>query len=179
MALKDFYNSGDSNEISLRDEFFGTFDGTGKEISKKQPCLIRVMRRDANGDKVPCDCVDPVTREAEKDRFCPTCLAEGFMWDEIDSDMYKVLQAPKTTLMPAGLTSVPLVVFYMRHNAPVVKDDKLIELVLDLEGVKVQPIQRKDVYVIQHLEPFRLDTGRVEYLKLWTFVEDVKHLNKS
>lgn len=177
MALKNFYTDG--LEISIRDEFNNTLDGTVKEVAKKQQVLIRVMRKDSLGNKILCACVDPVTQEAEKDRLCPICLAERFLWDEELSDMYKMLLTPKEVAMPAGLTNVPIVVFYMKHDANVLRDDKIIELVLDSEGIPTQPIQRRNVYRIQHLEEFRLDTGKLEYLKLWTYIEDVKHLNVS
>ncbi len=177
--LKDFYSAGTGKEISLRDEFEATFDGTSIEETKKQPCLIRVMRKDANGKKIVCGCVSPTTGEPEKDRFCPICLAEGFLWDEEFSDMYTVLLTPKQVLLEGGLTDIPLVIFYMRHDTNVTKDDKVIELVLDLEGIAVKPIQRKNVFRIQHLQPLRLDKGRMEFLKLWTYKEDVKHLNVS
>jgi hypothetical protein len=177
MSLKDFYSNSSGKEISIRDEFHDTFDGTAKEISKKQTCLIRFMRRDANGNKIPCSCVDPVTKEPIKERLCPICLGEGFLWDESYSEMYKVLLTPKEVVMPPGLTNIPLVIFYMRHNANVSRDDKLIELVLDSEGIPVQPVLRRNVFRIQHLQEYRLDEGKLEYLKLWTYEEDVKYLN--
>lgn len=177
-SLDDLYSSG-RKEISLRDEFEATFDGTVLEISKKQPALIRRMRLDSNGKKIPCACVDPTTKEPEKDRLCPICLAEGFLWDEVDTDMYKVLLSPKEVQMPAGLSNTPLVVFYMRYSTNISKHDKIVELVLDIEGSPVQPRQRQSVFRIQHIETFRLDEARVEYLKLYTYKEDVKHLNVS
>jgi hypothetical protein len=177
-SLKDLYAKG-RKEISMRDELEATFDGTALEISKKQPCLIRRMRLDSAGKKIPCVCVDPTTKEAEKDRLCPICLAEGFIWDEIDADMYKVLLNPREVLQPSGLSNTPTVIFYMRYSTDVLRHDKVIELVLDIEGNPVQPRQRRNVFRIQHIEIFRLDDARVEYLKLFTFKEDVKHLNVS
>jgi len=176
-SLKDLYlsNTG-SGEISLRDEFITTQDGSVIEISKFHPVLLRLIRK-INGEKVLCECVDILTREPDKDRLCPICLSEGFKFDEVYDKAYKKLLSPKEIQKPAGLINVPVVVFYMKHNAPVTNDDKIIELTLDSEGLVIQPPQRSEVYRVQHVESFRLDRGRIEYLKIWAFREDVKHLN--
>ncbi len=177
-SLKDLYAKG-RREISMRDEFEDTFDGTALEISKKRPALLRKMRLDSKGKKIPCVCVDPTTKEAEKDRLCSICLAEGFLWDETETDVYKVLLNPREVLHQPGLSNTPTVIFYMRHSTSILRHDKVIELVLDIEGKPVQPRQRNNVFRIQHIEIFRLDDARIEYLKLYTFREDVKHLNVS
>lgn len=177
-SLKDLYSTGTGQpgEISLRDEFVSTRDGSIIEIEKFHPVILRLMRKDNAGKLIPCECVDKLTREPDKDRLCPICLGEGFKWDEVYDRAYKTLVSPKEVQRPAGLINVPLVVFYMRHDTPITNNDKVIELVLDLEGLPTQPPKRSEVYRVQHVESYRLDHGRVEYLKLWTFKEDVKHL---
>jgi hypothetical protein len=174
-SLKDLYNSGSPSEISLRDEFVSTRDGSPIEIEKFHPVLLRLMRK-INGEKVPCECVDKLTREPDRDRLCLICLGEGFKWDEVFDRAYRALLTPKEVQRPAGLINVPLVVFYMRHDTPITNDDKVIEVILDLEGLSTQPTKRSAIHRVQHVESYRLDQGRVEYLKIWAFKEDVKHL---
>ena len=178
-SLNNLYGTaGTRKEIDLRAEFIKTFEGSQQEISKKQPCLIRDMRKDANGNKISCPCVHPDTKEPEKERLCPFCLGEGYLWDEKPSFLYKLLKTPKEVQFAPGLTNVPLVIFYMRHDADIEEDDKLIQLVLDDEGKIVQPVQRKNVFNIQNVEELRLDTARLEFKKITTFKEDVKFLNE-
>lgn len=173
----DLYPISGGKEISLRDEFGLTFNGSDIEVAKAQSCLIRAMRKDSTGKKIKCECVNKITHEPDKDRLCLICLGEGFKWDESFSQIYKVLKAPREVVNDPGLINVPLMLFYMRHNASITKDDKVIELVLDSDGLPVQPYQRRDVWRIYHLEQMRLDNGRLEYLRVHTFREDVKHLN--
>ena len=178
MGVNDLYpNTPSPTEISMRDELGFTFDGSSQEVAKSQPCIIRGMRRDNQDKKIPCECQDPISREPDKDRLCPICLGEGFKWDETLSKMYKVLRSPKEVLLGPGSTNVPSVIFYMRHNANITREDKIVELVLDSEGLPVQPYKRRDVFKIIHLDQLRLDNGRLEYLRLVTIREDVKHLN--
>jgi len=178
-SLTDLYSttSGDDREISLRDEFLGTFAGTGIEISKSRECVIRRMRLDADGKKIRCDCVSSVTQEADKESLCPICLAEGYLWDEVEDECYRMMLTPKESSFPAGLSNTPTVIFYMRHSTIIGNDDKVVELVLDTTGNAVRPFQRKGIFRVQHVETYRLDEARIEYLKIWTYREDVKHLN--
>jgi len=177
-SLDDLYNSGSiGKEISLRDELEATFDGTSLEIDKAQDGIIRSMRRDSSGTLIPCVCVHPVTKEPEKDRFCAICLGEAYLWDEVFTDFYKVKKTPREVLFEPGLTNVPLMVFYMRYNTDITKQDKIIQIILDAEGVKVSPVRRKNVFRIHGIEIRRLDSVRTEALKGTTYREDVKFLN--
>lgn len=177
-SLDDLYNSGSiGKEISLRDELEATFDGTSLEIDKAQDGLIRKMRRDSSGVLIPCVCVHVDTKEPEKDRFCAICLGEGFLWDEINTDFYKAIKTPRDVLFEPGLTQVSLMVFYMRYNTDITKQDKIIQLVLDAEGKKTSPVRRKNVFRIHNIETLRLDSGRIEFLKIVTYREDVRYLN--
>ena len=173
----DLYPStgGDPREISLRSEMQSTLDGSSVEVPKKRQFLIRRMRLDA-GKKVPCECRSSLTKEGDKDILCGICMGEGYKWDEVLLSAYKSLTIPKEVAMAPGLINAPSVLFYTYHNAVVSKDDKIVELFLDLEGTPIQPMKRKAIYDIWFVEDYRLDNGRVEYLKLWTFKEDVKFL---
>ena len=176
-SVKDLYNSTDyiPSEIGMREEMIATRDGTIIEIEKFHPILIRLMRKDTAGNLIPCECVDRLTREPDKDRKCPICLGDGFKWDEVFDKAYRTLLTPKEVQRRAGLINVPTMLFYMRHDTPITNHDKVVEVVLDLEGLPIQPVKRSEIFRIQHVESYRLDHGRVEYLKIWTYREDVKH----
>ncbi len=60
-------------EPSMRDELIHTFDGNFPEIAKAQTVLLRRMRR-TSGVLDACSCVDHLTHEPDKDRFCPICV---------------------------------------------------------------------------------------------------------
>lgn len=180
----NYYKSGTTNtEPNMRQELEDTLDGFLPEVAKGQSGLLRKMRRDANGDPIPCDCVDPVTLEPDKDRFCPICFGESYLWDEEDIEFYKVLEGGDTSnvlrddLTEAGLINIPLVVFYTRYSSDITKVDKLIELELELDGSKSDPLKRKGVYRIETAWAYRADLGKLEYWKIFTHLESVKYLN--
>jgi hypothetical protein len=179
-SVKDYYSSrkiGYPSEISLRAEFNSLVTGSPIEIPKVIPLLLRVARRDSNDNLMPCECVDKLTREPDKERLCPLCMGDGYKWDERWEEAYRSLTDPKEVEKPAGLINVPLVVFYMRYNVGATEQDKIAQVFLDLEGLPKVPVKRQALYRIQTIEPYRLDNGRVEFLKIWTYREDVKRLN--
>ena len=167
-------------EPDMRKELNNMFDGIFPEIAKKQPGILRKFRRDAKGNRLPCDCIDPNTKEPDKDTFCPFCQGEGHYWDEIPMDIYKVQQSvsglAENTQGP-GLMNNPLMVFYTRSRVEMTKEDKLIELVLDEDGELVEPVRRKQLYRIGSLVDYRADNGRLEYWKMACYAEDRKFLN--
>lgn len=167
-------------EPDLRKELNSMFDGIYPEIAKKQPAVLRKFRRDANGKRILCDCVDVNTKEPDKDTYCPFCQGEGFFWDEIALDIYKRPDAVSGLAENAtgpGLMNSPLMVFYTRSSVEMTKEDKLVELLLDEEGEPVEPIRRKQLYRIGSLVDYRSDNGRLEYWKMACYAEDRKFLN--
>ncbi len=164
----------------MRKELNNMFDGIFPEIAKKQPCVLRKFRRDDRGNRILCDCVDINTKEPDKDTFCPFCQGEGFYWDEVYMDTYKVQQSvsglAENNTAP-GLMNNPLMVFYTRSRIDITKEDKLVELVLDEEGEQVIPLKRRQLYRIGSLVDYRSDNGRLEYWKMACFAEDRKFLN--
>lgn len=168
---------GNRIEISLRDEIISTLEGSVSEISKKRPGLLRVMNRDQNGQLLPCACVTPPTGEPDKTTPCPLCLGDGYYWTEIEvffyawepkSDAALILKAD---LALPGEADVSFQIFYLDYTNNLHFEDKMVELVLDNEGVPVQPLQRQAVYRIGHVYPYRLDNGRLEYWKVAAFEE--------
>src|SRR3990167_4262270 len=135
------------------------------------------------GYLIGCDCIDKVTSEPDIDYFCPICQGEGFIWEEIFIDVYKVTlhsdvgQAVQDTLIKSGLTNIPLVIFYTRSSVEVTKTDKIIEIWTDSEGNVIRPYRRKALYRIGSTIDFRSDDGRLEYWKLDCYEERRKYLN--
>lgn len=170
-------------EPDMRLEFENTLDGFFPEIAKGQPGLLRKMRRTASGALIECPCLDPITKEPDKDRWCPVCFGEGFYWDETNIEFYRVLGGPLAKnvsaghLIDPGLLNVPLVVFYIRYNTAITQQDKIIELVLNLDGSKAEPNKRLTVYRISRLWDYRSDHGKLDYWKVFASKEDVKYLN--
>lgn len=181
-----FYNhpyDGAGTEINLRREMINTMDGMFPEISKAQHGLLRKMRRDETFNLIPCPCVDKITQEPDKDRWCPICQGEGWLWDEEPMQLYKVLSGLSTTnalrdkLTPPGLINVPLVVFYIRYDSEITRQDRIVELILDNAGDPVVPYLRKSIHLPAALWDYRADNGKLEYWKAYTHEVSRKYIN--
>lgn len=176
-------------EPDMRQEFFNTMDGKFPEIEKKQKIVHRKMRTDSSGALIKCSCVDILTKEPDKDVFCPICLGEGYLWDESILDGYKVVirssvgLSSKENLHGPGLSNLAYVSFYFRYNMPLtlfpnkVTPDKIVELVVDVDGNPVRPYKRETIYRIGTAIDFRADGGKLEYWKLDCYEEQTKFLN--
>ena len=179
-----FYGSSTTgSEPDMRQEIINTLDGSSPEVAKSQPGLLRDMRRDSDGNLTACPCVDSITGEPDKDRFCPICFGEGWMWDEEALTFYKIyegsdtMNVQKDKLTKPGLINQPFVIFYVRYSADITKEDKIIELVLDDDGSSSTPMQRRRVFRIAQLWEYRADNGKLEYFKAFCYLDNVKHLN--
>ena len=181
---KDLYgnwNKSGVTEIDLRKEFDRTIDGGSPEISKGQTHMIRRFRKDSDGIKIKCHCVDKVTGEASRETVCPTCLGEGFIWDEFDIELYHAevntesQRSDRESLRKAGIMNTPLRVFYapVRYD-DLTRDDKVVLLVLDKEGDVVLPRKREAVYKVSTVLPMRLDNGRLEFWKINGYEDNIK-----
>lgn len=181
----NFYSSSSNTgtEADMRQEFINTLDGAFPEVAKAQTGLIRKMRRDSNDRLIPCSCVNSITREPDKDRFCGICFGEGWLWDESLIEFYRTLEdsdidnATKDKLRPPGLINNPLVVFYTKYDADITLDDKIVQINLGIDGSVPDTIRRKVIYRLESVWDYRSDGGRLEYYKLFSHKEDVKYLN--
>lgn len=170
-SIKHLSYSGQT-EIGLREEFLKTLNGCFPEVAKAQTGVLRIMRRDANGLLLPCACRGEETYEPEVDHPCPLCLASGSYWDEVFVDMYRYepgydtsLAMKEMNIIPGNL-AVPVKVFYVDYKTELTKEDNVIELVLDAEGVPVEPYRRRAIYRIGTVFDYRSDKGRIEYWKV-------------
>jgi len=144
-------------ELDLRVELLKTLLGASDELAKGRIGLIRRMRRDTAGKLIKCSCRDTVSDEPDRDFYCRYCLGHGYFWDESNIVYYK---------NDRSLKEAEQYYFYIRDTVEPTREDYLIELKVDLEGRPVDPIERLESYKILECEPFRADSGRVEY---WRF----------
>lgn len=170
--------SGSQNELDLRQELYNTFYGSSIEVPKSSKGLLRKIRLDNKGKPINCPCVDRVTGEQDKDYWCPICMSERYLWDEILIDFYKVQHAEDNSLKSEkfGLMNVHTGVFYIRYTDSIGDYDKLIEINLNEEGNLKYPVQRTGIWQITEIVPLRLDRGRLEFYKVFARDEDVKYL---
>jgi len=191
MGKNDFYSSSSLSSVygtsqtepNMRVEFERTMDGHYPEIAKSQPALLRKMRLDGNGQKTKCSCVDNFYSEPEKDRFCPICFGEGYLWDETALKIYRVLGNSDTDnallnfAKEPGLINIPVVIFYVWYSTAITEADKIATLSLDTSGSAIVPNKRTGIYRIEKSWDYRSDNGKLEYFKLFTRQESVKWLN--
>jgi len=180
----NFYGSSTSGtEPNMRQELINTIDGLNPEVAKGQPGVLRKMRRDENNALIPCGCVHPITNEPDKDRFCPICFGEGYLWDEVSIEFYKMyegsdtLNVLKDQLKKPGLINQPFVIFYLKYNADITREDKIVEINLNDDGTASDPMRRRRIFRIGTLWEYRADNGKLEYYKVFSYFDDVKHLN--
>lgn len=177
------YGNNSNTEADMRLELIRTLEGGFPEISKGHWALLRKMRRDASGRLIECPCVDPLTHEPDKDQFCPISMNERYLFDESYIKLYSVIAGTETSpvhkekITSPGLINTELVVFYTRYDSNITEDDKIVEIELELDGSKIEPVVRRQVYKIIKLWAYRADNGKLEYYKLYTSKENVKHLN--
>ena len=181
----DFYGSGGTRtEIDLRSEMSHTLLGTNfpPEIAKAQPGLLRKFRKDDQGDKILCSCVDKVTGEATRDSLCAICMGEKYLWDEEHLKFYMSTVetasqlADRENLRMNAVHNTPLFVFHISADYDLTDGDKIVRLVLDREGIPSQPLKRRDIYRLSALRDMRLDGARLEFWKAEGYKDNIKHL---
>ena len=170
-------------EPDMRNEMGYTLYGRFPEIPKGQVHVFRKMRRDANGQLISCPCTDPVTGEPDKDNYCPICMGEGYIWDEVFFTGYKevlksdVGNAQRERLLEPGLINIPIVVFFTDEPHDFTKYDKIVEIARDHAGNPIRPYKRTFIYTIDAPIDLRSDNGKLEYWKLTCFSVQRKFLN--
>jgi hypothetical protein len=183
MSSRPLYPSSGSTEPDMRKELKNTMEGHYPEIAKGQKALLRKMRINSSGDYIGCPCVDKVTKEPDKDVFCPVCHGEGKLWDESYINVYKVLlksdvgNVYREVLSAPGLNSASMAKFFCKSSVAITSKDKIVELVLNNEGKASQPLERRALYKIVAAVDHRADNGRLEYWKLDCYQEKRKFLN--
>ena len=159
------------SNLDLRAEFISLMFGRSGETPIGQTYIFRRMRRDSNEDLVPCVCLDPTTKEANRDFPCPYCVGVGFLWDEEFITGYKVVaSAPGGSNAAANLPKsevghiyLPAIRFFFPYDLNPERNDRIIEVDLDSEGDLVVPYKRTGIYEIQLVRAMRSDNSKIEF----------------
>jgi hypothetical protein len=139
---------------------------------KGQPLLLRKIRRDSDGEKIPCTCNDPVTHEGDGDAHCAYCDGVGFLWDELwflgyvthSASFVGTSMTLREMTMPGFIqTDEPFL--YTFYYVTVQKDDWVCQPALDEEGNVIQPIRMQHRNRVISQFPMRMDGARIEYWK--------------
>jgi len=166
------YPAVSSKEINLREEMTGFMSGAYDEIGKGRTGLIRIMRKDSDGNLVRCPCRDNISDEQDRDFYCRFCLGMGYFWDEYEMLYHK----NEESLNSDGF------LFYLKYEKEISDKDYIVEIKLDVEGNPAAPIERKKLYNIIKSKEMRSDRGRREFWQLraleelkWSTHYGVKH----
>ena len=177
-----YFPAGSQSEPNIRQEMTNTINGANPEIAKGHYIIWRQLTRDLNGRAIPCDCVS--LGESEKDFFCPICFSVGHLWTESWIKVYSTLEAGSDIsnafldkVLPPGIMNIPAVAFYTEYDSSFKRGDRLIEVSLGDDGSVLEPVVRQNCYRINFAQDLRADNGKLEYWKLYTHREDLKHLN--
>ena len=160
-------------EIDLRKEFDEFVFGDKTNMAHKHLVLIRNLKKDANGKKIKCNCVDKLTHEADQENECRFCLGEGAFWKERFTECYSAMvgadggKANRNKRIIPGELRTDYKVFYLRYDEKISYKDKIIELSLDLEGNLIVPYKRETIYKPETIQIYRADYGRVEYIAVY------------
>lgn len=160
-------------EIDLRKEFDDIVFGVGGCKPHNHLILIREMRKDASGKLIKCECVSPLTDEADTEEECPRCLGERYIWDERFSRCYSTLlgadggKGNRTKRIMPGEIRTDYKLFYLRYDEKITYKDKIIELKLDIEGNPSLPYKRQIIYRPETIQEYRADYGRLEYIAVY------------
>ena len=167
------YNSRElgRKEIDLRVGLNQLLFGSAEEEAHGQIFIIRHFRIDENDRKIKCPvCSHPSTGEGTSKYKCQYCNGEGYLWDEHTAIGYRTEESPAFRFFgkETEFGEVPMVSPFITfpHYVTIDKRDMLIDPTLDEEGNIVSPISISRKYKVPWLREFRLDGGRIEYIKV-------------
>ena len=151
-------------EINLRTEMYRTLYGSTDEEAKGREGLLRRMRKDANGHLIRCVCRDDVTDEPDKDYYCRYCLGMGYYWDEVkivyyrNDDSFRKRERKNQEFEGDD--------FFLEYDTVITTEDYIVTVNLDNDGTPSTPITRAKMFKILSSDPFRSDSGRIEFVKV-------------
>jgi len=176
MSFNPYVNLSNT-EADLRKELTDMFFGNDYEVAKGHRVLLRRMRRDSNDLPIACECVDELTQEATPK--CPSCLGEGWLWDEewvttrrvdIGSTANKLIL--KNMHMGPGIVNVDTIVFFFEFDVQPTWYDRIVELREDINGTPLIPYRRYKVHRPQSVIDYRSDNGRIEFYAVYVSQKD-------
>jgi hypothetical protein len=151
-------------ELDLRTEFYSLLYGSTGEIAKGRIGLLRHMRRDSEGNRIPCPCRDRNSNEPDRDYYCRSCLGFGWFWDEVkivyyrDDSSFREVDGENKEFKGD--------VFYVEYDVTVSSDDYIVTLKLDVDGNIQTPVERDVYFRILSAPVFRSDNGRIEFIAI-------------
>lgn len=163
-------------EVDLRAEFDRLVYGDDQNIRHGHLIVIRHLRRDAEGDPVPCVCIDEFSRDPDFD--CSYCDAERYLWNEQWHLVYSNYLGTEGGLsargrwLPPGEIRVDYKIFYLRFDTDIQYRDKLVVMKLDSEGNPVVPYVREAIHKPQTIIQNRSDNGRIEFITVYCREDD-------
>lgn len=174
----NFYPRSNKGEIDLRKELHELLFGSPTEVAKGQYVVFRRMRRKSGvvypsgeDDLVWSPARDPYTFQGSKDYINPWSEGEKYLFDD---QMIKKYSSYPTkfegtqTIVPIDPGNIPAGIVYHYVESWVMPSiwDKLIEVVVNEEGIPISPIKMLKSYSIKSAEMFRSDKGRIEYFRI-------------
>jgi hypothetical protein len=160
-----------TSTVDLRHEFDNLVLGGVGEPPIGQTFILRRMRRDSSGDMQPCFCVDDISHEPDRDFPCRTCFGSGWLWDEELVTGYKMVASPPAgsnassnfQKIEAGTTYLPSIKFFLPYDTDLTRDDRILELELDVDGDPVEPYNRIAVYEVMLVRAMRSNYGKIAF----------------
>jgi|WetSurMetagenome_2_1015567.scaffolds.fasta_scaffold61167_3 hypothetical protein len=166
-------NSIDDREIDMRQEMKEALTGSLFDIPKEELFILRRMRRDDYDQLLPCVCISSTTNEGDKDRFCPYCFGEGFLWDEqFFSGLHMLARKAGRRRIQATMIWEPAIIdpsvsfMYVPYFVNPSQQDRIIAPQIDDEGKIVWPIRIYHYWRIDSTDPVRGNDGRIEFWSL-------------
>jgi hypothetical protein len=80
--------------------------------------------------------------------------------------------ANKDRFTPPGDVKSDYKAFYLRYDTPFKANDKVVEVLLDIEGKIVVPCVRTNIFKPQTIAEYRADNGRMEFIAIYCREED-------
>jgi len=167
MAINFYTGTGN---ISLRDEFDRLLLGGDLGVFTGTPFLLKFTRTyPGTTIPIPCDCLDPVTREPDKDTPCSVCQGLGYLYDEKILYGWGFLpnsSSARDDASPIGAMGSIRKEFYFRAKELLGRVDALYEIGLTEAGKIINPIRKIIEYKINFVNYVRLDNSRIEFVKV-------------
>jgi hypothetical protein len=179
-----YYGSTSVTEPNMRQELINTLDGQFPEIAKGAYGILRRVSRESDGSPIQCECVDPVSKEFDKTKFCPICFSTGFLFEEEYIKYYHTLAETsfasnrRQHILPPGISDATFDVFYVQYDKNITQEDRIIEILLDNAGGIVYPVTYLMSYRIDKAWSYRSDNAKLEYWKIFTHQEETKFIGK-
>ena len=170
--MRSFKKKKGSCEVNLRKEFDEIVYGINGCKPHNTLILIRNMRLH-DDNRIKCECYNTLTNESNHESQCDYCLGEGYIWDERFTRCYSSLigadggKANRTRRIMPGAVITDYKVFYLRYDEKISYYDKIIELILDIEGNLQVPYKRKRIYKPETIQENRADNGRIEFITIY------------